>query len=222
MENSSHINNFELVCAIVNFGSGSKILKVAKKNGILGGTVILGKGTVKNRLLEFLDLSDIRKEIVLMIADKSIISTALENMDKEFKFRKSHHGIAFTMPVPAFLGAGNYDYQYNAHSGGVNNIMYNSIFTIVDKGNGELVMDAAIKSGARGGTIINARGSGIHETIKVFNMDIEPEKEVVLILSEKTLTEKIVFSIRDTLKIDKPGNGIIFVQDVNKTYGIYE
>jgi nitrogen regulatory protein PII len=42
-------------------------------------------------------------------------------------------------------------------------------------------------------------------------MDIEPEKEIVMILSEKDSTEAIVASIRKKLKIDEPGNGIIFI-----------
>lgn len=100
--------------------------------------------------------------------------------------------------------------------------MYHVITTIVDKGKAEDVIDAATKAGSKGGTIINARGSGIHETSKVFSMEIEPEKEIVIILSEADKTEAIVSSIKNELKIEEPGNGIIFVQDVNKTYGIYK
>ena len=105
---------------------------------------------------------------------------------------------------------------------GVNNTMYHAITVIVEKGNAELVIDAATEAGSKGGTIINARGSGIHETSKLFSMNIEPEKELVLILSEKESTENIISSIREKLKIDEPGNGIIFIQDVNKTYGLYQ
>ncbi|MDF2841081.1 MAG: nitrogen regulatory protein, partial [Clostridia bacterium] len=68
---------------------------------------------------------------------------------------------------------------------------------------------------------INARGSGIHETSKLFSMEIEPEKEIVLIISEEQLTEAIAGSIKEELKIDEPGNGVIFIQEVNKTYGLY-
>jgi len=221
MMNITELDSFELSCIIVNYGLGSKVLKIAKNNGISGGTVFIGKGTVKNRLLEFLDLCDVRKEIVIMIGAKSVTYNALEKIDKELQFKKPYHGIAYTTSVSAFLGDGNYEYKQNTEKGDLINNMYNSIFVIVDKGKGELVMDAANKSGARGGTIINARGTGIHETGKIFNMDIEPEKEVVLILAKNSSTEEIVTTIRDELEINKAGNGIIFVQGVNKTYGIY-
>ena len=81
-------------------------------------------------------------------------------------------------------------------------------------------MDAANEVGAKGGTIINARGSGIHETNKLFSMEIEPEKEMVMILSEKSVVDSIVSSIRKKLDIDKPGKGIIFVQEVSRAYGL--
>jgi nitrogen regulatory protein PII len=53
-------------------------------------------------------------------------------------------------------------------------------------------------------------------------MDIEPEKEVVLILSRVERTDQIVDHIRKELKIDEPGNGIIFLQTVNRAYGVPE
>ena len=98
--------------------------------------------------------------------------------------------------------------------------MYRAIFTIVDRGRAEYVMEAATQAGAKGGTIINARGSGIHETNKLFSMEIEPEKEMVMVLSEKDSVDSIVSSIRQKLDIDEPGKGIIFVQDVSKAYGL--
>lgn len=209
---------YELAVVIVNFGMGSKVLKLAKHHGIHGGAVFLGKGTAKNRILEFLELTDIRKEIVFLGGDEAVIDTAVKAMDKEFEFRKPYHGIAFTMPMPALLRAGKHDYNYSSRREA--NIMYNSIISVVDKGKAELVMEAATEAGARGGTIIKARGAGMYETGKLFNMEIEPEKEIVVILSDTASTEKIAESICSRLDIGNGGNGVIFCQDVNKTYGM--
>ncbi len=99
--------------------------------------------------------------------------------------------------------------------------MYKAIFTIVDRGKAEDVITAATCAGSRGGTIINARGSGIHETSKLFNMEISPEKEVVLILAKTEDVTKITDTIVEQLDINKPGNGIIFVQSVENAYGLY-
>jgi len=221
MNENTNVLELEMICAVVNFGMGSKVLKFAKQNGISGGTIFLGKGTIKNHLLELLALSDSRKEIVLMIAKATTAYDVLEKINNEFNFKKPHHGIAFSIPVRNLIGVHSYkNNEIINESRGVENSMYKAIFTIVDRGKAEFVMDAANKAGARGGTIIHARGSGIHETSKLFSMDIEPEKEIVLILSEESLVDPITSSIRDSLKIDEPGNGIIFIQDVSKTYGL--
>lgn len=100
--------------------------------------------------------------------------------------------------------------------------MYRAVFVVVDKGKGEAVMDAAKAAGAKGGTIINARGSSIHETSRFLNLEIEPEKEMVLILARPQLADKIVLAVRDELQIDEPGKGIIFVQEVQEVYGVVE
>ncbi|WP_338031990.1 P-II family nitrogen regulator [Dehalobacterium formicoaceticum] len=222
MINSWDHKEIELIYVIVNFGIGSKVVKIAKKNGITGGTILLGKGTIKNRLLEFLDLNDTRKEIVMMIAEKSVSAQALEKLNQEFHFNKPNHGIAFTLTVDAILGSKkcNISDNMNENKGGADT-MYKAIFVVVDKGNAEDVIEAAQKAGSRGGTIMNARGSGIHETHTLFAMPIEPEKEIVLILAENKLTEEIVTSIKEIIHIDEPGKGIIFILDVNKTYGLY-
>ena len=220
MINADEIN-IELLIVIVNNGLGSKILKYAKQNGITGGTIFLGKGTAANRILEFFDLYDVRKELVLMMAEKTTANKVLEKINKEFHFQRPNHGIAFSTSVGRIIGVSRYK-DICVKERGVIDSMYNAIYVIIDKGRAEDVIEAAARGGSRGGTVINARGSGIHETSKLFSMDIEPEKEIVLILSKADKVDPIVSSIKESLKIDEPGNGVIFVQDVSSTYGLYE
>ena len=59
------------------------------------------------------------------------------------------------------------------------------ILTIINRGYADLVMDAAKNAGASGGTIVHARGTGIHEAEKFFGIIVQPEKEIVLILTER-------------------------------------
>ena len=47
------------------------------------------------------------------------------------------------------------------------------------------MVDASKKAGAGGGTIISGRGTGIHEHAKLFNIPIEPEKNIVLTLIDR-------------------------------------
>lgn len=220
MKNDHERVCFELIWVIVNFGKGSKVMHAAKKCGVTGGTIILAKGTANDKFADFLGLSDIRKEIVLMVSNKKMTRSALDRLDKKFNFKKPNHGIAFTTGVSEVIGSVGCKATEADREEGGEEAMHCAITAVVDKGKAEDVIDAATAAGSRGGTIINARGSGVHETSKLFFMDIEPEKEIVMILSEKKEAEAIISSIREKLDIEQPGKGIIFVQEVSKVYGL--
>lgn len=101
-----------------------------------------------------------------------------------------------------------------------NNDNFNLIVTIVDKGVAEDVIALAKKGGAEGGTILNGRGAGCHDTAKILGILIEPEKDIVLTLIEKEKTDAVLEYIADGLELDKPGKGIAFVLNVPKVVGI--
>jgi len=213
------MDEFELIICIVNNGLGSKALKTAKRQGVKGGTICIGTGTIKNKFLEFFELTDRRKEIVIMVAESETALTAMQFLRKELHLDKPDHGIVFSMGLSNFIGTKHYEY-IDRKKGLEKKTMHNVIFSIVNKGLAEDVIDAATKAGSKGGTIINARGSGIHENNLLFAMEIEPEKEIVMIISESDATDEIVESIRKELNIDKPGNGVMFVSGIKKVYGI--
>lgn len=99
-------------------------------------------------------------------------------------------------------------------------IGFDLLVTIVNRGFAEEVMTAAKTAGAEGGTIISGRGTGIHENAELFGIAIEPEKEIVLILIDKTKTNKVLDVITKAIELNKPGKGIAFVLDVEKVIGI--
>ena len=220
--NTPALMDYVQISVIVACGTGSKVLQTAKHFGISGGTVLLGTGTVSNRLLNILGLADTKKEIVLMVTDVETADRTLGKLDEIFKFDKPNHGIAFTTAVCLVVGTSTCRLSQFQESRGNLEHMYHAITVIVDKGRAEDVIEAATRAGSTGGTIINARGSGIHETSRLFSMDIEPEKEIVMILSNRSRTDAIVESIRSDLKLDEPGKGILFIQSVEKTYGLFE
>jgi nitrogen regulatory protein PII len=94
------------------------------------------------------------------------------------------------------------------------------IVTIVDRGYADLVIDSAKDAGARGGTVLYARGSGIHENEKFFKTAIQPEKEVVLTLVKKESTREITKAIVEAAGLTKEGRGICFTLPVTGTAGI--
>jgi nitrogen regulatory protein PII len=96
---------------------------------------------------------------------------------------------------------------------------YELIVTIVNKDYSSNLMEAAREVGAKGGTILNARGAGGHEVEKLFGLTIQQEKEVVLILTEVEYKEDIMKSIISATGLNTPGRGICFSMPVEDVIG---
>lgn len=99
---------------------------------------------------------------------------------------------------------------------------YDLLIIIVKKGNSRLVIDVAMKAGAQGSTVINGRGSSVHETNKILGIPVEPEKEIILIVVNKNQTDNILDKINKEAELEKPGKGIGFALDVEKIVGFDE
>ncbi len=93
------------------------------------------------------------------------------------------------------------------------------IVSVVRKGWGSTVLDASVRAGARGGTVLFGRGAGIHEQEKIFGMSIEPEKEIVLTVVYADQVDAILDAIVRSAELNDTGRGIAFVLPVEKIVG---
>ncbi len=210
----------ELLVVIVNRGRGSKVLKIARQNGVSGGTIALGRGTYSHPKSFWLDSNDIRKDVVLMLGIQETLLNAIQKIDEELELAKPNHGIGFMIDIRALIGSKLCRVVEGTAEKGEEKAVMHAIFTIVENGSAENVVKAAEAAGSRGATIINARGAGVHETSKLFAMDVEPEKEIVLILAETAAAPAIIEAIRRETELDEPGRGLLFCVDVGQAFGM--
>ena len=94
------------------------------------------------------------------------------------------------------------------------------ILCIVNQGFSEAAMDAARKAGARGGTVMNARGTASKEAEKFYNITIQPEKEIIMILVAVDIKDKILKALYDAVGMDTAAQGIAFSLPVDNVVGI--
>lgn len=214
-------NNYMLVI-IVDFGKATKVIHMAKELGATGGTILLGKGTVNSSILSILGLNESRKEIILMGIEDRLDKDIHNKLVEKLHFDRPHHGIVFSIPLKKIIGIEFGEHNLKPKKEGELELEYEAIFTIVNRGMADEVIRAASKAGSTGGTIIHGRGSGTETTAKLFNLEIEPEKDIILILSNVEKTDLIVDSIRNTINTDQEGSGIIFVLDVVHATGLYK
>lgn len=78
-------------------------------------------------------------------------------------------------------------------------IKHELILVVSNKGYTHEIMELAKKHGAKGGTVLHAKGTADKETTKFLAFKIHPEKEILLIVVPKALTKNIMTSISEQL-----------------------
>ena len=199
---------YKLIISIVPGGSGELVTGAANAAGAGGGTILMGKGTAANSIIQLLGLGDSSKDITYNIVDEKIEPSVREAIIKVSE-KKSHFGVMFSVNVGDFIKAGSKEF---AAGGNVmeNHSEYQMINFIVNKGYAEDAMAAARKAGAGGGTIIGARGTAKEGDEKFFGMEIVPEKEMLMILVPTEKKDAIVKAVMELDCFSKAGSGIVF------------
>ncbi|MDL2287839.1 P-II family nitrogen regulator [Oscillospiraceae bacterium OttesenSCG-928-F05] len=217
--NLSDLCRAKVVLAVVDRELGREVGKAMRALGAKTATAFHARGTANKTVLKALGLNDVARVICLSVVPKEKADALIVGIAEQFHMDKPSHGIAFMQNVSDLIGAVS---KAEPEEGEVlkANRKYELILTIVDRGFAEEAVEAAREAGATGGTIINARGIGVHEDFSFFGVPIEPEKEIVLSLVKREITDAVIRQVEKNLKLDKPGKGICFVMPVDRAVGI--
>lgn len=94
------------------------------------------------------------------------------------------------------------------------------IFAVVNAGFAEEAMEIARQHGAMGGTILNARGVAKEKDAAFFGITLHPEKEILMMVVEKNIRDKILNAFYKEMGMDKKAQGITFSLPVSDAVGL--
>ena len=97
---------------------------------------------------------------------------------------------------------------------------YEMILCIVNSGFSELVMSAAREEGARGGTVIHARGTANKDAEQIFHIAIQPDKDIVMILVPVEIKDNVLHAIYRNAGLKSEGKGIAFSVPIDEVVGL--
>ncbi|MBQ3057339.1 MAG: P-II family nitrogen regulator [Clostridia bacterium] len=97
---------------------------------------------------------------------------------------------------------------------------YELILAIVNEGMADDVMDVARECGVRGGTILTARGVTNEEAAAFFGISIHSEKEILMMVVEKSIKNNVFNAVYDKLEMSKKTKGIVFSLPVSAAAGL--
>ena len=96
------------------------------------------------------------------------------------------------------------------------------IVALVDDHQTETVVRTAREAGATGSTVVtSARGTGLRPAKTFFGLDLEGQRDVILLLVEGHLSRNILERIAEICSFDEqPGSGIAFQLDIEDAVGL--
>lgn len=94
------------------------------------------------------------------------------------------------------------------------------IFAIVNAGYAEDAMHIAREEGARGGTIISGRGVAREKEAAFFGITIHAEKEILMLVVEKDIRDKVLHSLYKQMGMQQKAQGIVFSLPVSDVAGL--
>lgn len=93
------------------------------------------------------------------------------------------------------------------------------IVAIAEKGQTDLVMDAARAGGARGGTVIHAKGTAGAGSETFFGVAIAEEKEMIFIVAEAGAKREIMRTIMQQAGANTDARAVVFALPVSEACG---
>lgn len=206
---------------IINRTDEKRVLKIINKYKAVFKVVTYGEGTASSSLLEYFDLNDEEKAVVMLVLPPLMCKSLLDDLKNKMQVEDFGKGISFTIPLSSctkyMLDFYKEQEMEEVEMKEINNHL---IVTIVNQGFAEKVMTEAKKGGATGGTTISGRGLGDGKVIKFLNISIEPEKDIVLTLVPKDKKNDVMNSIVDGCGLKTPGAGICFSLPVDQVVGL--
>ena len=94
------------------------------------------------------------------------------------------------------------------------------IFAIINSGYADEAMAVARQIGARGGTIINARGVAGKEAAAFFGITFHEEKEILMLVVEKNQRDSILNALYKEMGMGQKARGIAFSLPVSDVAGL--
>ena len=78
---------------------------------------------------------------------------------------------------------------------------FDVVAVVMERGYTNVAMDAARKAGARGGTVISARGIAENEVKRFFGIEIQAEKEIVFLVVRSDEKQQVMTALISAMRV---------------------
>jgi len=186
------------------------------------------KGTAHDNVLEMLGMERTDKVMIDAFITPDKEDAIKRGLRRDMNIGGKGAGIAVFLPIDSVGGKSGEselfgEFENNEGRESMENkeqTKYSLIVAIINKGYTEAVMETARSAGARGGTMVKAKGTGA-SVFKFLGVSITEEKEMVYIVSPREEKNDIMRAIMENHGVKSDAHGIIYSMPVDSVEGIF-
>lgn len=215
-----------LTATVVDRKNGPRYERLLKDCGIAVTFTALGAGTARGDVLDYLGLESAEKEVIFSVLEEEDWLSLKGELRRKMKIDAPGGGIAFTVPLSSIGGRralqfllAKQDYKKEEESV-LKETSHELIIAVANRGYTDLVMDAARAAGAYGGTVIQAKGTGMAQAEKFMGVSLAAEKEMVFIVTKNEQKNPIMRAIMEQVGVESRAQAIVFSLPVTDTAGL--
>lgn len=197
-----------------------------RDKGVDVHVICLGYGTANQEILKYLALDSMEKAVCLSVVTGRKWREIKRALSVRLRIEGPGVGIAFVMPLSSIAGkrelmflTDGQDFRKGEEKT-LKGTQQELLFAISNQGYSEVVMDAAREAGARGGTIIHARGTGMGKAERFLGISLGSERDIVLIVTATEMKKAMMESIIAKAGPDTKAGAIVFSIPVEDTAGM--
>lgn len=218
-----------LMITIVNRSAAEEFVTFFKKEGLPRIISALGLGTASDEILSYLGLGEPEKQVFFTVIPGTKSKKVMQDFIYQMQFETPGSGIAFTIPISSIdrisavdcVEPGDVKKEEQKMEQAEQQLGHEVIIVITNRGYVEEVMDAARAEGARGGTTIHARATGLEEEVKkFFGVSISDEKEMVFIVVGSAIKQSVMKSIMAKAGMHTKAKSLLFSLPVSGVAGL--
>lgn len=220
------MGNLYMMTTIADRRIAPSYVGLYKENDINVMFLSLGYGTVTNERMDCLGIESREKTVVTSIIEEEKWIDIKRQLEKQLQIDVPGGGIAFTIPLSSIGGRKalqflieNDQYQRQEEST-LKDTVHDLIVVISEIGYTNLIMEAARKAGAYGGTVIHAKGTGMEEAEKFMGATLAAEKEITYIIVKNQQKNPIMQAIMKEAGLNTKAKAICFSLPVTDTAGL--
>ena len=184
----------------------------------------LARGTATSEHLSLHNLDRSEKAVVSTVTDAAGVRRLMRQAKLKLYIDIPGNGIMMAILLKSVAGGRTLAYLTGgkALEGGKPDMdfEYELIVVILNEGYSELVMDAARAAGARGGTVLHAKGTGAAVSEKFLGVSLAQEKDMVYIVASSKQKAEIMRSVSQNAGTGTKAGAICFTLPISEVAGL--